>query len=76
MVSSVGGGKQEPLNFLVPHLKERLRDRHTHIESPDINPEQTVWCILYCNSHRLSYTTLVADHCCRLPHECSATCRA
>jgi hypothetical protein len=77
MISSVGGGrKEEPMEFLIPYLKERLRDRHAHTNTLDINPEQAVWCILCYNSHRLTYSTLVAAHCCRLPHRCRTPCGA
>ena len=54
MVSSIGGGKQESMSFLVPHLKERLSDRHADTKTPDTNPDQSVWYIPCCNSYQLS----------------------
>jgi len=42
MVSSVAGGKQEPLKILVPYLRDRLHARQVHTKTPDINSEQSV----------------------------------
>jgi len=53
MVSSVAGGKQEPLKFIVPYLTERLRDRQDHSKTPDINSDQSVGCMLHCYGQRV-----------------------